>query len=291
MPRIWLVSIDKARSVGQDRPMPQSGFVAAVNAVGWRDLRSTYESGEVVRDILLRLASRDRAEVRQAWEQIGETVLQHQGTVYPATAAAAPFLCQIALDEATLWRAALTADLAFLATGYDEPYAPAGTAQAVRDAVRPYVGELLGQWGSADTALDMALVAVSAAFPAEAPAVTAQLADWFGRSEPPLRTGLGLALGLHGLADKAVERIISDEVGQSIRWVVRSGGLIAHRHGQLGSPRPEEEPYISSPVPGAIQLAKLVRAGTEEQTIDFSPIRGFLITLMEYSGQLIDYPR
>lgn len=58
------------------------------------------------------------------WEQIDETVLQHQGTVYPATAAAAPFLCQIALDEATLWRAALIADLAFLSTGYDEPYAP-----------------------------------------------------------------------------------------------------------------------------------------------------------------------
>lgn len=178
-----------------------------------------------------------------------------------------------------------------MSTGCDEPYAPAGTAQAVRDAVRPYAGELLGQWGSADTGLDMALVAVSAAFPAEAPAITAQLADWFSRSEPPLRTALGLALGFHGLADEAVERIISDEVGQSIRWVVRSGGLIAYRPGQSGSPRPEEEPYISSPVPGAIQLAKLVRALAEEQTIDFSPIRGFLSTLMESSGELIDYPR
>lgn len=135
----------------------------------------------------------------------------------------------------------------------------------------------------------MALVAVSA----EAPAITTQLADWFSRSEPPLRTSLGLALalGFHGLADEAVERIISDEAGHSIRWVVRSGGLIAYRPGQSGSPRPEEEPYISSPVPGAIHLAKLVRARAEEQTIDFSPIRGFLSTLMESSGELIDYPR
>jgi hypothetical protein len=39
--------------------------------------------------------------VRWAWEQIGETVLQHQGTVYTATAAAAPFLCQLDLDAAT----------------------------------------------------------------------------------------------------------------------------------------------------------------------------------------------
>jgi hypothetical protein len=51
-------------------------------------------------------------------------------TVYPATAAAAPFLCQIALDPASLWRATLVAELASLATGYDEPFAPAGTARA-----------------------------------------------------------------------------------------------------------------------------------------------------------------
>jgi len=28
-----------------------------------------------------------------------------------------------------MWRAALAVDLAFLATGYDEPYAPAGMAR------------------------------------------------------------------------------------------------------------------------------------------------------------------
>lgn len=144
-----------------------------------------------------------------------------------ATAAAAPFLCQIAMDEATLWRATLATELAFLSTGYDEPYAPVGTAKAVCDAIRPYVGELLGLWGSADPGLDMALVAVSVAFPAEAMAITAQLRDWFARSEPPLRTALGLALGFHGLADQAVGRIIMDEVGQSISWAILSGDLVA----------------------------------------------------------------
>ena len=119
--------------------MPRSALESAVRAVDWHQLQSTYESG----DIVLGLASRDEADVQWAWEQITDTVLQHQGTVYPATAAAAPFLCQIALDEAALWRAALTAEIAFLSAGYDEPYAPAGTAMAVRDAVRPYVGQLL----------------------------------------------------------------------------------------------------------------------------------------------------
>jgi hypothetical protein len=58
-------------------------------------------------------------------------------------------------------------------------------------------------------------------------AITAQLRDWFGRSEPPLRTALGLALGFHGLADQAVERIIADEVGQSISWAILSDDLVA----------------------------------------------------------------
>jgi hypothetical protein len=97
--------------------VPESGIVSAVRAVDWRNLKSTYGSGEVVRDIVVGLASRDEAEVRQAWQQISETVLQHQGTVYPATAAAAPFLCRIALDEANLFRAVLVAELAFWSTG------------------------------------------------------------------------------------------------------------------------------------------------------------------------------
>jgi hypothetical protein len=245
----------------------------------------------VVRDIVLGLASRDEAEVRQAWEQINETVLQHQGTVYPATAAAAPFLCQIALDEATMWRAALAADLAFLSTGYDEPYAPAGTAQTVRDAVRPYVSQLLGLWGTDDQCLDMALVAVSVAFPVEAAAIAPKLRDWFGRSEPPLRTALGLALGFHTPADDAVQRIIEDEVGQSIRWVVRTGGLIAYLPNRSEFPRENEEPYINSPVPEAIQVARRLQAGAGEQTTDFSPVRSFPMTLMDSGGgPLIKYP-
>jgi hypothetical protein len=274
-----------------DRLMPESGLVSEVCAVDWRSLKSTYGSGEVVRDIILGLASRDEAEVRQAWQQIGETVLQHQGTVYPATAAAAPFLCRIALDEATMWRAALAVDLAFLSAGYDEPYAPAGTAQAVRDAVRPYVGELLGLWGTGDQGLDMALVAVSVAFPVEAAAIAPKMRDWFGRSEPPLRTALGLALGFHSSADDAVRRIIEDEVRQSISWIVRRGDLISYPPSQSGSPRGNEEPYIDSPVPEAIQVARRLQAGAEEQTTEFSPVFSFLMTLMDSGGdRLIKYP-
>jgi hypothetical protein len=286
----WL-RVDKAGSPDHDRCMPRSAFVSAVHAVDWCHLRSTYESGEIVRDIVLSLASRDETEVKWAWQQIGETVLRHQGTVYPATAAAAPFLCQIALDKASLWRAALAAELAFLSAGHDEPFAPAGTALAVRDAVRPYVGQLLRLWGTADPGLDMALVAVSAAFPAEAAVITGQLRDWFGRSEPPLRTALGLALGFHGLADEAVEQILLDEVGQSICWaIIRSGGGVAFVPNDSPFPRPDQEPYIDSPVPEAIRVAERLRAGTEERTSDFAPVHSFLVALMEFNHHLIDWP-
>jgi hypothetical protein len=243
----------------------------------------------VVRDIVLGLASRDEADLRQAWQQISETNLQHQGTVYPATAAAAPFLCRIALDEATMFRAALIADLAFWATGYDEPYAPAGTARAVRDAVRPYVGELMGLWGTDDQGLDMALVAVSVAFPVEAAGIAAQLSAWFGRSEPPLRTALGLALGLHSSADDVVRQIVDREVRQSIRWVIRAEGMIVHL--PRPSRSPDEEPYIDSPVIDAIHLARRLQAGADEQSAEFFPLYRFLMTLMDSGGgRLIKYP-
>ncbi len=210
--------------------------------------------------------------------------------MYPATAAAAPFLCQIVLDETALYRAALAAELAFLSTGYDEPYAPAGTALAVRDAVRSYTGPLLALWGSAGPGLDMALAALSVAFPAEAAAITGQLRDWFGRSEPPLCTALGLVLAFHGLADEAVERIVLDKVAQSIRWVIRDDKLTTFVPSPSPFPKPAEEPYINSPVPEAIQVAARLRSGAEEQTRDFFPVFGFLGTLMESGRHLIDWP-
>ncbi len=101
----------------------------------------------------------------------------------------------------------------------------------------------------------MALVTLSVAFPVETALITAQVRDWFGRSEPPLSTALGLVLGFHGLADKAVERIIVDEAGQSISWVIRTGDLIVHVPDRSVFPQSPQEPYIHNPVPDAIQVA------------------------------------
>lgn len=47
------------------------------------------------------------------------------------------------LNAATPWRAVLIEMLAFLSLGDDEPFAPACTARAVRDAIRSSTGQLL----------------------------------------------------------------------------------------------------------------------------------------------------
>ena len=144
--------------------------------------------------------------------------------------------------------------------------------------------------GSADLGLDMALVALSVAFPAGAAPVTAHLGGWFARSEPPLRTALALALGVHGLAGRAAEQMIWDQVGESVRWVRRSRKFTAYVPSDSPFPKPDQEPYINSPVPEAIQVAGRLRAGAEEQTSDFASVFSFLITLMESGGHLIERP-
>jgi hypothetical protein len=120
--------------------------------------------------------------------------------------------------------------------------------------------------------------------------ITAALRDWFTRSEPPLRTALGLAESFHGNRSDDVKRTVLDEVGQSLRWITRSGRLIGFVPTDSPFPEPAQEPYIDSHVPDAIRVAELLRSGAEEHTRDFVPVFGFLLTLMESGGRTIDWP-
>ena len=61
-----------------------------------------------------------------------------------------------------------------------------------------------------------------------------------------------LALGVHGLAGRAAEQIIWDQVGESVRWVRRSRKFTAYVPSNSPFPKPDQEPYINSPVPEAI---------------------------------------
>ena len=53
------------------------------------------------------------------------------------------------------------------------------------------------------------------------------LRDWSARSRPPLRTAPGLAPGFHVMTDEAVEQVILDEAGRSIRWVIRRAAIVS----------------------------------------------------------------
>ena len=219
--RLGLVRVDKSGLLDHDLRMPRPAFVSAVRAVDRRHLRCTYESGEIVADIGLALASRDETEARRAWQQISKTVLRHRAQfTRPPRQQPVPVRDRARRGEPA-WRAALTAELSYLSTGYDEPYGRAGKAGLFVNAVRPYVGELLGLWESAGPGLDMALVAVSVAFPAEAAVITGQLHDWLSRSEPPLRTALGLASGTTDWPTRPSSR------SSWTRWASRSAGLSA----------------------------------------------------------------
>ena len=99
-----------------------------------------------------------------------------------------------------------------------------------------------------------------------------------------------LALGFHGLAGRAAEQIIWDQVGESVRWVRRFRKFTAYVPSDSPFPKSDQEPYINSPVPEAIQVAGRFRAGAEEQTSDFASVFSFLITLMESGGHLIERP-
>jgi hypothetical protein len=115
------------------------------------------------------------------------------------------------------------------------------------------------------------------------------LREWFARSEPPLRAPLGLALGFHTSADEAVRSIIEREVRQSIRWVIHTDEVIAFLPGQSGSPH--VEPYIDSPVPEAIHVARRLQAGADEQSVDFLPVFRLLMTMLDCGGgQVIEDP-
>jgi hypothetical protein len=59
-------------------PSPRGRYEPSRILQSGEQLRSIYESGEIVRDIVLGLPPADEQEVKQAWQQISETVLQHR---------------------------------------------------------------------------------------------------------------------------------------------------------------------------------------------------------------------
>lgn len=65
-----------------------------IDSVNWASLRHAYGSADDVPDLLRALASRDEDKRKNAIDELFGNIW-HQGTVYPATAAAVPFLYEL----------------------------------------------------------------------------------------------------------------------------------------------------------------------------------------------------
>jgi hypothetical protein len=143
------------------------GPLDGLDDVEWRSLSIAGSDASYVPEMLRLFASPVPGEVEAGWELLSEEGLSHQGTVYPGTAAAIRFIGALAASERVLRRARLIELLAFLSLRDDQPYAPAGTARHVRDAVRLCAIDLHPVLATDDVAVQLALAELAAAMPVE----------------------------------------------------------------------------------------------------------------------------
>jgi hypothetical protein len=165
-----------------------------VDEVGWAGLSHAYGTAEDVPALLRRAGSAGDGAGNAISELYGR--LFHQGTVYPATGAAVPFLVELARSAPTrrgefVWMLGMLAD----------PHHANGSAfDAVRRAVAAHAGVFIGLLGDADAQVRAAAAYVFAqcAVPA------APLRDrWAVEEVLEVRASLLLALGLRDPARSA----------------------------------------------------------------------------------------
>ncbi|WP_201300721.1 HEAT repeat domain-containing protein [Streptomyces sp. HF10] len=103
--------------------------LSGLDAVDWSALTHAYGPADDVPGLLRALCSPDEEQRHQALGALYGNIF-HQGSRYPATAAAVPFLIRMAADPALPDRAVCLQLLAALAIGYDEAQLPGGIAIA-----------------------------------------------------------------------------------------------------------------------------------------------------------------
>ncbi|MFE2075252.1 hypothetical protein [Streptomyces misionensis] len=102
---------------------------SGLDAVDWSALTHAYGPADDLPGLLSDLCSADERQRHKALHELYGNIF-HQGSRYPATAAAVPFLARMAADPALPDRSALLELLAALAIGYDEAHLPGGVAVA-----------------------------------------------------------------------------------------------------------------------------------------------------------------
>ncbi|MFJ8435920.1 hypothetical protein ACIQ9P_31930 [Kitasatospora sp. NPDC094019] len=99
--------------------------LAGLDAIDWAGLEHAYGDADDVPALLRALGGPEETERRRALHALYGNIF-HQGSRYPASAAAVPFLARLATEPGQGGRADVVRLLASLAIGYDEAHLPEG---------------------------------------------------------------------------------------------------------------------------------------------------------------------
>jgi hypothetical protein len=162
----------------------------SLDTVPWHELRHAYGAADDVPGRLRDLALGSEAVRQRSIDELFSS-LAHQGTVYEASAAAVPFLAEIAVDQKTplRWRVWVLVLLAGLANGNE--FGDARYTLATRAAVAKQLAVLLPLID--EPGLDLAIAWIAGSCGPEGSAASSRLED-LERTEPAGNRRLAFAI-------------------------------------------------------------------------------------------------
>ena len=176
------------------------GVLAGLDAVAWDELSHAYGSAHGTPGLLRQAASVDSGVAAEAISDLHGSIF-HQGTVYPATVTAVPFLAELAVRAANhrdgfIWMLGMLAD---------DQHAYGATFAQVRAAVHAQLELLVGLLDDTDPK-----VREAAAYATAKAGVTAKALwrRWAIEDDPAARGSLALALG--EAAPAAAQTVLGD---------------------------------------------------------------------------------
>ncbi len=124
------------------RTIRTDGPLAGLDAIDWAGVRHAYGAARDTPDEIRLLRAPDPDLREDALDRLANSIC-HQGSVYPASAAAVPFLARLALDPTQPDRPGIIWLLAMVARGATDPSTDATVGSAIRDAFAPFADALL----------------------------------------------------------------------------------------------------------------------------------------------------
>ena len=161
-----------------------------LDTINWDGLGGAYGPAGDAAEILRGLASPDEGIAGEALDEFFSSIW-HQGTVYPVTAVAVPFIVELAAGRAVHHRDALC----FALGGFGDPNMSDGSAlPAVREALRAHSDSLLPLLEDPETTVREAATYAVAHSGAGEKAASALAARREAEDDPQVQAGIVLAL-------------------------------------------------------------------------------------------------